>query len=123
MFGDNLAVVNSATMPSGKLHKQAHILKYHRVWEAQAAGIVNFIHMDGKHNPADILTKFRSSQDWYELLKHLIFWRARDDSIGSHIVEGSVRMLPNVPALCLSRSPESETDPPQGHTHLFIKQQ
>lgn len=25
MFGDNLAVVNSATMPNGKLHKRAHI--------------------------------------------------------------------------------------------------
>ena len=58
MFGANLAVVNSATMPSGKLHKQAHILNYHHVHEAQASGIVNFIHMDGKNNPAGILTKF-----------------------------------------------------------------
>jgi hypothetical protein len=32
-----------------------------RVREAQAAGIVRFVHIDGKENPADILTKPRSS--------------------------------------------------------------
>ena len=59
MFGDNLSVVNSSVLPSGKLQKRAHILNYHRVREAQAAGIVQFVHIDGKENPADILTKPR----------------------------------------------------------------
>jgi hypothetical protein len=99
MFGDNLAVVNSATMPSGKLQKRANLLNYHRVREAQAAGIVNFVHMDGRYNPADILTKFRSSREWYELLKPILFWRARDDQIGSHIAEGSVSVSAAVPGL------------------------
>ena len=80
-------------------------MKYHRVQEAQAAGFINFIHMDGKHNPADILTKFRSSREWYELLKPLIFWRARDDALRSHIVEGSDNRSPSVPVL--RRVPES----------------
>ena len=57
VFGDNLSVVNSSILPSGKLQKRAHILNYHRVREAQAAGVVRFVHVDGKENPADILTK------------------------------------------------------------------
>eukprot|EP00957_Ditylum_brightwellii_P081352 6188417-Ditylum_brightwellii.AAC.1 len=35
MFGDNLSVTNSATMPSGKLLKCQNILNFHRVREAQ----------------------------------------------------------------------------------------
>ena len=78
MFGDNLSVVNSATLPSGKLMKRNHILNYHRTREAQACGVCNFVHMNGKDNPADILTKFRSSSDWYPLVKPFLFWRTRD---------------------------------------------
>ena len=73
MFGDNLAVVNSATIPSGKLQKRQNILNYHRVREAQAAGIINFVHMDGKDNPADICSKDTSSKEWYEVMKPLYF--------------------------------------------------
>ncbi len=87
MFGDNLSVVNSSTMPGGKLLKRHNILNYHRVREAQAVGIINFVHMNGKDNPADICTKFRSSREWYELMKPLIFWRAREVPQ----VEGSVK--------------------------------
>ena len=89
MFGDNLSVVNSSTLPSGKLQKRHNILNFHRVREAQAAGIVNFVHIDGKQNPADICTKHTSSRQWYEVMKPLIFWRWRDDSMGSHQTEGS----------------------------------
>ena len=73
MFGDNLSVVNSSTIPSGKLQKRQNILNYHRVREAQAAGIINFVHMDGKDNPADICSKHTSSREWYEVMKPLIF--------------------------------------------------
>ena len=78
LFGDNLSVVNSSTLPGGKLMKRNHILNYHRVREAQASGISNFIHMDGKDNPSDVLSKFRSSKDWYPLLKPFLFWRERE---------------------------------------------
>ena len=77
MFGDNLSVVNSSTLPSGKLLKRNHILNYHRVRQAQACGICNFIHMDGDKNPSDILTKYRSSHLWYPLMKPFLFWRER----------------------------------------------
>eukprot|EP00957_Ditylum_brightwellii_P117328 8948610-Ditylum_brightwellii.AAC.2 len=84
MFGDNLYVVNSATMPSGKLLKHQNNLNFHRVREAQAAGIINFVHIDGKHYPADICTKHTFSFEWYELMKPLIFWHAMNDTLGSH---------------------------------------
>jgi len=62
--------------------------------EAQASGVVNFAHIDGKDNPADILTKNRSSKEWFALLKPLIFWRSDNKhpdgtTDGSHLVEGS----------------------------------
>ena len=79
MFGDNLSVVNSSTLPGGKLIKRNHILNYHRVREAQACGVCNFIHMEGIKNPSDALSKFRSSKDWYPLLKPFLFWRERKE--------------------------------------------
>ena len=109
MFGDNLSVVNSSVLPSGKLQKRAHILNYHRVREAQTAGIVRFVHIDGKENPADILTKPRSSRDWYRLMKPLIFWRHTD--LGSTVnVEGSDSRspLPAPPVLASGTPKQSE---------------
>ena len=49
--------------------------------------------MEGKDNPADILTKFCSSREWYELLKLLIFCIARGEASGSHLsTEGGVKL-------------------------------
>jgi len=75
MFGDNLSVVNSSTIPSGKLQKRQNILNFHRVREAQAAGFLNFVHIDGKENPADVATKFTSVSDWYHLMRPMIYTR------------------------------------------------
>ena len=91
---DDSSVVNSTVMPNGKLQKRSHLLNYHICREAQASGIINFAHIDGKDNPADILTKNRSSKEWFALLKPLIFWRSdaknADGAVdGSHLVEGS----------------------------------
>ena len=92
MFGYKLAVVNSFTLPNGKLQKQAHLLNYHQVMEAQSCGIINFSHMEGKENPADILNKFFPSREWYELLELLIFCIARGGASGSHLsTEGGVK--------------------------------
>eukprot|EP00957_Ditylum_brightwellii_P095499 7274460-Ditylum_brightwellii.AAC.1 len=89
MFWDNLSLVNSATMPSAKLLKQQNILNFQRVREAQAVEFINFVHIDGKHNPADVCTKHTSSHEWYDLMKPLIFWHARNDILGSHRIERS----------------------------------
>ena len=57
MFGDNKTVVDSSTIPEAKIQKRHVILSFHRVREAIASGIINFVHVDGDNNPADILSK------------------------------------------------------------------
>jgi hypothetical protein len=81
MFGDNLAVVKSSTLPKAKLHKRHTLLSFHRVREAIAAGIIYFIHIDGRINPADILSKHWGHAQVWE--KPLLFWQG--DTIHSLI--------------------------------------
>jgi hypothetical protein len=78
MFGDNLAVINSATIPDDTLKKRHNALSYHRVREAIAADIIRFIHIDGKDNPADVLTKSLPSTKWWPLMKPILHWLSND---------------------------------------------
>ena len=57
MFGDNESVVNSASVPHAKLHKRHIDLSFHRVKEAIAAGVMLYMFLPGKDNPADMLSK------------------------------------------------------------------
>ena len=57
MFGDNESVVKSSTTLHAKLHKRHNALSFHRVHEAIAAKFVDFIHMPGTDNPADVVSK------------------------------------------------------------------
>jgi hypothetical protein len=92
MFGDNQAVVKSSTLPEAKLHKRHTLLSFHRVREAIAAGFIHFIHIDGRINPADILSKHWGHSQVWENLKPLLFWmgdtlqsmnsRSKDDIMG-----------------------------------------
>ena len=75
LFGDNLSSIISSTKSDGRLAKRWNILSFHRVREAVAHGIVKPFHIDGKQNPADVLSKHTSSSTWYELMRSLIFWR------------------------------------------------
>jgi hypothetical protein len=74
MFGDNKSVVNSATMPEAKLHKRHTLLSFHRVREAISAGMVIFTHIDGRINPADVLSKHWGYQQVWPNLRPLLFW-------------------------------------------------
>ena len=74
MFGDNETVVNTASMPHGKLHKRHNALAFHRTREAIAAGIIRFYHIPGSTNPADILSKHWDYATIYPLLKPLLFY-------------------------------------------------
>jgi len=56
MFGDNKSVVTSSTIPHSKLNKHHSALSYHRVREAIAAKIIDFLYIDGKTNPANVLS-------------------------------------------------------------------
>jgi len=78
IFGDNKAVIDSGMNASYRLKKRHDILAFHKIREAIASDIVRCYHIEGKNNPADVLTKHRSSREWYELMKPFIFWAWRD---------------------------------------------
>jgi hypothetical protein len=75
LFGDNSSVIASSTIPHSNLNKRHNALSYHRVREAIATGILYFIHMDGKYNPSDILTKFLNWAKFWPLVQPMLFWK------------------------------------------------
>jgi hypothetical protein len=75
ILGDNKSVVTSSTMPHSKLNKRHNALSYHRVREAIAAKIIDFLHIDGKTNPANVLSKHCEHVDAWPHLKWLLFWQ------------------------------------------------
>ena len=75
MFGDNKSVVKSSTHLHAKLHKRHNILSFHQVREAIASKFVSFQFINGKDNPADILSKHWSHGTIWKLLKPVLFWK------------------------------------------------
>ena len=57
MFGDNQAVVDNSAVPHSCLSKRHNALSYHRVREAIAVKVISYFWIDGKNNPADIVSK------------------------------------------------------------------
>ena len=57
MFGDSMSAVDSSMTPHRKIHKRHAALYFHHVRELIAAKIVSHHFIDGKNNPADILSK------------------------------------------------------------------
>ena len=76
LFGDNRSVVDSSTVPDSKLHKRHQALSWHRVREAIASGMLEFHHIPGNLNPADMLSKHWGFQQIKDILKWLLL-RAR----------------------------------------------
>ena len=74
MFGDNRSVVDSSTLPHAKLHKRHNALSFHRVREAIASKVVQFYHIPGIINPADILSKHWGYAQIWDVLKPILFW-------------------------------------------------
>ena len=106
MFGDNESVVNSACAPQAKLHKRHVFLSPPRVREAIAAGIMTFRYIQGKDNPADILTKHWGYQQVWGMMQPLLFWQGdtmdlmskhgekdskQDDIMGTNTTMGTTR--------------------------------
>ena len=73
MFGDNQAVVTNSTIPHSTLSKRHNALAYHRVREAIAAKVLGYYWIDGKCNPADIVSKHWGYQQVYKLLQPILF--------------------------------------------------
>ena len=74
IFGDNFSVFNSTVMLNIKLQRCSRILNYHITREAQAKGVIKFLHMNFNENSDAIVTKIRTSNTWLPLLKPLLFW-------------------------------------------------
>jgi len=74
MFGDNKSVVDTTTIPTHKLTKRHSFLAFHRVREALAAGYLYFYHLDGKYNPADILSKHWAHHAIWGQLQAVMFF-------------------------------------------------
>lgn len=62
-FGDNKGMFQSSSIPHLKLSKQWNALSYHRVREAVVTKSIIFLHIDGRKNVSDILTKSLRSND------------------------------------------------------------
>ena len=69
LYGDNQSVITNTTLPSSVLKKKHCAIAYHRVREAVAALIVNFVHIKGVNNIADLLTKPLTPQLHYHLIQ------------------------------------------------------
>lgn len=61
LFGDNLGVVQNATMKESLLKKKHVAISYHKVREAAACGIVHPLKIDGRYNFADVCTKAQTN--------------------------------------------------------------
>jgi hypothetical protein len=75
MFGDNKSVITSSTIPHSTLNKRHNALSYHRVREAISSCIIYFMHIEGKYNPSDVLTKFLNWSKFWPLVQPLLFWK------------------------------------------------
>jgi len=75
LLGDNKSVITSSTIPHSSLSKRHQALAYHRVRSAVAAGFLKFCHIDGKQNPADIMTKFLPYPVFWPFVQPLLFWK------------------------------------------------
>jgi len=75
LFDDNKSVVDSTTQPHSKLHKRHLMLSYRYVREANATDNYAYCWIDGKKNPADVLSKHWGYQPVWHLLRPILFWR------------------------------------------------
>ena len=82
LLGDNESVVKSSTVPHSQLFKRHHALAYHFTFEAVASKMVNFHHILGDINPANILSKHWGHSQIYPTLRPLLFYRGNTLSIG-----------------------------------------
>jgi hypothetical protein len=77
-------VVTNSTIPHSFLSKRHNALAYHRIREAIAAKIIGYYWIDGKSNPADIVSKHWGYQHVYQLLKPILFAYGQAISLEEH---------------------------------------
>jgi len=122
LFGDNGSVVTSASVPDSPLRKRHQALAYHYTREAIAAKAVDFRHLPGHLNPADILSKHWGYQQVWPMLRTVMFWKGNPSEIllestqpeqkGSDkisVVEGGIPK-PQAPQVGTTPAPQQDTD-------------
>jgi len=72
-FCDNRSVVMNSSVPTSVLNKKHNSICYHRVREAQAAGIIRVGWIEGKFNVADLFTKTTLSNEAKRTFVQYIF--------------------------------------------------
>jgi hypothetical protein len=60
LFGDNQAVVNNSANPHSCPSNCYNVFSFHWVFDAIAARLLNFFWVNGKDNPADIVSNYFS---------------------------------------------------------------
>jgi hypothetical protein len=88
MFGDNQSVVTNSTIPHSSLNKRHNALAYHRVREMIAADILGYYWIDGKDNPADIVSKHWGYQQVWQLLQPLLFYSGNTGDLLDCVSDG-----------------------------------
>ena len=96
MFGDNKTVVDTASVPHGKLTKRHNALSFHRTRFAIAAGILRFHYISGKRNPADVLSKHWDFPSAWPMLKPILFWQGDTALCPLHDDEGKPMKEPKI---------------------------
>jgi hypothetical protein len=74
-FGDNMSVITSSTIPESSLNKRHNAISYHLVRECVAAKVIYLLHIDGRLNPSDVLTKSLGWVKFWPLIQPLLFWK------------------------------------------------
>jgi len=70
---DNQSVVTNSSVPTSVLNKRPNAIWYHRVREAQAAGIIRVGWIEGERNVADLFTKTTLSNESKRRFVQFIF--------------------------------------------------
>ena len=73
VFCDNRSVVTNSSVPTSVLNKRHNAICYHRVREAQAAGVIHVGWIEGKFNVADLFTKTTLSNETKRTFVQSIF--------------------------------------------------
>ena len=60
---DNISVITNSSVPTSVLNKRHNAICYHRIREAQAAGVIRVGWIEGKENVADLFTKTTLSNE------------------------------------------------------------
>jgi hypothetical protein len=81
MFGESQAVFTNSTIPPSTLNKRHNALAYHRAHEMIAAKILGYYWIDGKPNPADIVSKHWGYQQIWHLIQSVLFYSSNTNDL------------------------------------------